>query len=309
MSVDDVLAYYAEPGPLTTLTAPAVAAALLDGLPDDIRGIVDAVQSNLAHIFWLHVFDLEATETRNAQVQVRAAAEMLRQIHANDPAPLTTARPPAQRYTCNCRNFSTLTCALLRHKGIPARARCGFGLYFTGPDDQIKYCDHWVVEYWHAGESRWVQTDTQLDAAQRDILKIDFDPLDTPHDRFLNAGRAWQLCRVGGADPDTFGIFELHGWWFIAGNLVRDLAALNKVELMPWDGWGVMLDEAPVEEKFELLDRVAEMVLADNDRFDEMRAFYEENERLRVSPVITSWQGSEGPLQVVLADEPAIALA
>jgi hypothetical protein len=26
--------------------------------------------------------------------------------------------------------------------------------------------------------------------------------------------------------------------WFVAGSLVRDVAARNKVELLPWDAWG-----------------------------------------------------------------------
>ena len=46
-----------------------------------------------------------------------------------------------------------------------------------------------------------------------------------------------QLCRAGQANPDLFGVFDMHGMWFIRGNVVRDLAALNKVELLPWDCW------------------------------------------------------------------------
>ncbi|MCA2211786.1 transglutaminase-like domain-containing protein [Wangella sp. NEAU-J3] len=32
--------------------------------------------------------------------------------------------------TSTCRHFAVLACALLRHRGIPARARCGFATYF-----------------------------------------------------------------------------------------------------------------------------------------------------------------------------------
>ena len=28
------------------------------------------------------------------------------------------------------------------------------------------------------------------------------------------------------------------GLWFIAEDLVRDVAALNKMEMLPWDVWG-----------------------------------------------------------------------
>jgi hypothetical protein len=45
----------------------------------------------------------------------------------------------AKRLVGNCRDFSTMLCAMLRHQGVPARARCGFGAYFL-PNH---YEDHW----------------------------------------------------------------------------------------------------------------------------------------------------------------------
>jgi hypothetical protein len=32
----------------------------------------------------------------------------------------------------------------------------------------------------------------------------------------------------------------MHGLWFIANNIVRDIAALNNREMLPWDVWGAM---------------------------------------------------------------------
>jgi len=70
-------------------------------------------------------------------------------------------------------------------------------------------------------------------------LGISFDPLDVPRDQFLTAGVAWQMCRTGQDNPDHFGIFNMRGLWFVRGNLVRDLLALNTIEILPWDVWGV----------------------------------------------------------------------
>lgn len=41
-------------------------------------------------------------------------------------------------------------------------------------------------------------------------------------------------------DPVRFGvsILRLAGLWFVACSLLRDLAALAKEEMMPWDHWG-----------------------------------------------------------------------
>jgi hypothetical protein len=114
------------------------------------------------------------------------------------------------------------------------RARCGFGAYF----ERGKFVDHWVAEYWDG--RRWVMADPQMDDTQRALFHIDFDPMDVPRDRFVIAGDAWAMCRAGKADRQAFGIMDMNGWWFIAGNVVRDIAALNNVVMLPWDVWGAM---------------------------------------------------------------------
>ena len=125
---------------------------------------------------------------------------------------------------------------MLRAQGVAARARCGFGAYF----EKGKFVDHWVTEYWNEAQKRWVLVDAQLDARQRELFKVTFDPLDVPRDQFLVAGDAWRLCRAARPIPMQFGILDMHGLWFVAGNLIRDVAALNNHEMLPWDVWGAM---------------------------------------------------------------------
>jgi LysM repeat protein len=48
-----------------------------------------------------------------------------------------------------------------------------------------------------------------------------FSPLDVPRDQFIVAGRAWESCRSGQADPDCFRIMDMSGWWFIWGDVIR----------------------------------------------------------------------------------------
>ena len=179
---------------------------------------------------------------------------------------------------------------MLRYQGVPARARCGYATYFL-PNH---FEDHWICEYWNRKEQRWIMVDAQLDSFQRDKLDIRFDPLDVPNDQFLTGGKSWQLCRAGKADPDQFGIFDMHGLWCVRGNLIRDLGALNKIELLPWDSWGLIdKDEKSIsEEDMKLLDHTATIILADNGRFNEMRAIYENNTLLRIPTTIRSYFGS-----------------
>ena len=179
-----------------------------------------------------------------------------------------------------------MLCSILRENGTPARARCGFGAYFTPG----KFEDHWVCEYWNDKESRWILVDAQLDAIQRKALNIDFNPLDVPRDRFIIAGDAWQMCRSGRAEANRFGLTfaNLSGMWFIAGNVVRDLASLNRMEMLPWDVWGLMEmnDAGLTEERKALLDLVAALTLAGDEAFPKVREIYESDNRLKVPQTV-----------------------
>jgi hypothetical protein len=288
----EMLTYYTNP---ESITSPGDYATLLEDLPTSVAGLVEVVQGLFIHIFWAERYGRILSEADKQGVNLRWVSRMLPAIQELDDAPLTVKRTLERKLVGNCRDHSTFLVTLLRHQCIPARARCGFGVYFL-PDH---YEDHWVCEYWHTGESRWVMVDPQLDAFQREELNIQFDTLDMPPGQFIPAGQGWQMCRQDQADPDSFGIFELHGMWFIRGNLGRDLAALNKVELLPWDGWGLADkdEQALTLEDLALLDRAAALTLAGNESFAEMRAFYEAEEDLRVPPVIRSH--SETGMQLV----------
>lgn len=269
-SSGDSLAYYSAPGPMTD---PGDWAGLLDGLPGAVSEIVSVVQGLLVHIFWAERYGLALPDERKEEVQIRDVAAKLARLCELDGRPLAEPRPLDRKLVGNCRDFSVLLCTFLRHRGIPARARCGFGTYFLPG----RYEDHWVVEYWEPGARRWVMVDAQLDALQCETLGIEFDPLDMLPGRFVSGGQAWQMCRAGTADPDLFGIFDMHGLWFVRGDLLRDFLALNKVEILPWDGgWGSFAEEEPDS---ALMDRVAALTLDVDQAFVDLRATYEADGR------------------------------
>lgn len=238
----------------TRITDPGSMSAAYRGLPDDIEDLVQVTQGLLLHVHWAQRYGVTPSEEQKGHVQARLVSRILEIVMDLDGSPLTTPRPLERRFYGNCRDYSVLLSSILRSKGVPARARCGFGTYFR-PDH---YEDHWVCEYWN-GE-RWVVVDAQLDELQRGRLKVDFNTLDLPKGRFVNASEGWLRCREGGEDPDKFGIFDMRGLWFIRGNLLRELAACNDAEMLPWDVWGLMTDDigdGSLAERYALLDRVA----------------------------------------------------
>ncbi|MGE0823117.1 MAG: transglutaminase-like domain-containing protein [Candidatus Binatia bacterium] len=231
---EKILDFYAQP---SDLTAAGKFSPWLDALPSEVSKLVGITQG-------LGIYDTVATDfygctipdARQQEIHLRSFEQTLEQLLALDDQPLTVARAADKRLACRCHNFTRLLVAILRAQGIPARSRCGFGTYFNPP----YFEDHWVGEYWNAAEARWVLVDPQFDEVWRTKLKIDHDILDVPRNRFLVAGDAWVRCRAGQADAEKFGIVfaNLRGLWFVAGNLVRDVAALNKMEMLPWDVWG-----------------------------------------------------------------------
>ena len=275
----DSLTYYAQPG---RMTAPGLYAPLLDALPTDVPSLVKALQGVMVHIFWAERYGLTLTDERKAEVQLRRVDKQLTRIIELDDRPLSEKRPHERKLVGNCRDFSVMLTAILRHQGVSARARCGFGTYFMPGH----YEDHWACEYWSAAQSRWVLVDAQLDDLMLNVLKPDFDPLDTPRDRFIVGGKAWQLCRSGAANPDDFGIFDMHGIEFVRGDLLRDFLAFNRVEILPWDGgWGYMvaLEPEQVDSVYALMDRVAALIgaadaSASDDDVAAIRTLYERDE-------------------------------
>jgi hypothetical protein len=280
----------------TPASKPGRFARDLAELPADVAGLCDVAQGLIVHASWAERYGLALSTGRRDEVNLRTVERRLARAFELDARPLAEPRPPDRRTVGNCRDFSILLVSMLRARAIPSRARCGFGRYFEAG----KHVDHWVAEYWDAGRARWILVDAQLDALQLDVLGVGFDPLDVPRDQFVVAGEAWSACRSGAADPNSFGIADLRGPWFVRGNVVRDLASLNGVETLPWDAWGLadMPDEDCSEGDLALLDRVAALISGDARDLGAIRAIYADS-RLQVPRVVTSYTDA-GPVQVAL---------
>jgi transglutaminase superfamily protein len=282
--MENVLDYYRQSAPMSD---PGKYASSLRDLPQDIPKLCEIIQGLIIHRDMApFAYEVTFSEERRNDAHIRPVAAMVDRMLELDGHPITFAREKENRFAGVCRHFSLMLAGILRAQGVPARARCGFGAYFNSG----KFEDHWVAEYWNSRESRWMLVDAQLDSVQKKLFKPDFDTLDVPHDRFVIAGDAWKMCRTDGVDPNRFGLSHagLKGMWFVAGNVLRDLASLNRAEMLPWDVWGSMElgDDQLTDERKVLLDRVAALTVEGDGAFPQVRAIYQENDRLRVPPVV-----------------------
>ncbi len=308
--------YYSRPGEITTLNKYR---KFTSWLTDDPDSICQVVQGLLVHDMWFEHYGLEYIKENGYPQKIAYMEDLLDKAYEIDPGNLAYPRHPAKRVVACCREFATLMCAILRAKGIPARSRCGFATYF-GWDGN--YEDHWICEYYNG--TRWVMCDPQIDPLQLSYItnwgleqldNIDkmsqikfFNPRDLKEGEFISAGEAWIMCREHGADPSKFGIgadidpalgiYSLHGLWFIRGQLLRDIAALNKVETVPyliricqgldWKSWHLVYarDEELTPRELRFLDKMARLTLDVNANFDQIREQYEKRQELQVPQAI-----------------------
>jgi hypothetical protein len=267
------LEYFAKPSKLTS--AGKYIDTITD-LPNDIQELTGIVQGLCIHLFTsLSFYGYTIPEVRTEEAHIRNFEKMLEKIIELDSKPLTKARKVEKKLVGVCHHFAKILTSILRAKKIPARMRYGFGSYFNSGF----YEDHSVCEYWNQKESRWVIVDPQFDNIWKKKLSIKHNVLDVPRNLFLTPADGWILSRQGKVDPNKFGIFQgnMRGLWFLAGNLVKDLASINKMEMLQWDAWtGMPRPNNSMQNKKTLVffDELANLMSDIENNFDTLQKFY-----------------------------------
>lgn len=307
------LNYYAEPDKLTNLSD---FKDFTNWLSSDPRVIFQVAQGLIAHDMWLGRYGTKDRPEQWRKVCTTSASDMLKQAASlrKDGLSLSVPRSPEERIIACCREFAVLATALFRAKGVPARARCGFAMYLANSGF---YEDHWMCEYWDG--KTWIGIDPQIDPFQQSTFEnyarstedidpgykdmlLTLDPMHLTEKHFMTAGVAWKMHREGRADPNKFGIGSdphkfgletLYGAWFIRGQLLRDFAALNKVEPVPflvrldfgqdWKPWRLLSakDEELSKKDMKLLDDIAELCIRPDDKLHEINEVFMSNKELQ----------------------------
>lgn len=244
------LEYYRHHSPFTD---PGAYAACFDDFPNDLPGIVRAIQGLIIppYAYTLTPHGLEPDDIEDAGFGIRRMEDFIAKLLAIHQAPLTEKRPPRQRLGVNCRNFAVLLVSVLRCQGVPARERVGFEGYLGGG---LNY-EHRIAEYWNAEQGRWLRVDAFVDRLLKRARTIAIDTLDIRVDEaFRMAGEVWLAARRGEVDANTFGDSPQDiGMPPIRYALLHDFDALNRFELLGNDTWGDLIDKP--EDDLTLADR------------------------------------------------------
>ena len=134
---------------------------------------------------------------------------------------------------------------------------------------------------------------------------IRIDPEDVPASRFLTGPAAWRSCRAARTDPARFVVDPgldiplTRGWPYLRHNLVHDLAALAKHEMLLWDYWGVADGLAePGPGQLAALDELAAAICSADVPPGRVQALYQ-RDGFRVPAVITSYSAASDTPQVL----------
>lgn len=284
------LSFYQEQ---SEISSPGRYESLFAGLPTGIHELARVVQGLLLHQFWIldeKNYGITAETLKasgrnlNDEINLRSVEEILDLAVQWDDRPLTAPRVLEKRVVGNCRDYSVLLVSLLRHQGVPARVRSGVARYLLPQEGHLE--DHFICEYWNTGEQRWQRADGQIDAVQRKALGISMDMTDLPPNQFLDGAESYAELTEGRVAPDKTGIFDSKGEVYVHYKLISDLACVNSVEVLPWEGWGICEELGALsEEDLELLEEIAGILAemrAGTSGWREARKLFETHPKLKI---------------------------
>jgi hypothetical protein len=283
----------------SAMSDPGCYTHLLDSWSFNLQAVKQIIHGLLFHFSDAAQLNQKISLARLADLDTRTVEAMLQKIIKANDRPLVMGRGVNNKLLGCCREFSMLACTILRHHGLAARVRVVFNTYYK-PDI---FNDQVIVEFWDKERYGWRSLDMRMTAAHLKKLKITFeiDFFDLPCDKYIPAAVAWFLIRDQpecahkfGSTPDKCGL------WYIRDRLLQDFAALNKVEMLIWDCWGMMntAEEKMSEKDLLLLDKIARMLLEPDVYFNQIRDLYESNMLLKVPEKILSFSPSRGKRMV-----------
>jgi len=242
--------------------------ALLDALPSDVPALTAAIRNTIVHYRYSGA---ELPPDRMGEINNRWVDRILATDQDRHPYALDVPREITDRVLGCCRDFTLLTVAALRQRGIPARSRIGFADYF----EEGFHHDHVVVEYWN-GE-RWIWLDGQLDPGPQWPFDVQDMPRPLKNPPFATAAEVWTAFRRGEVDPSIYGVgsdLPLHGPWFVYDYVLIELAHRQQDELLLWDGFGAMTGDFGAELSTEdprvaLADEIAALLIEADAGSDE----------------------------------------
>lgn len=178
-----------------------------------------------------------------------------------------------------CREQAILLAAILKAKGIPARARSGYAPYIS--NDGV-FHDHWICERFCDKENRWVLTD-----ADCCVENLDFDFADIPCDKFLFGAQSYLKIRnkeICDNALEFASVPPTHGMRAALQSLFYDLHSLMNDEIFFWHSPRYIVEKNfnLSQAEFEELDSIANLMLEPSKNFEKICDIWESSPKFRI---------------------------
>lgn len=253
----DTLSYYRTQSPFTD---PGSYQELYAPLPKTVPEICSVVQG--LFLDYRERYKYPIVNERLLCMHARTANAVIKFVLSWNKSPLAEARPDPDRFLAATSDYANLFVSMARNAGIAARKRVGF----------VNNESFEQAEYYDEAEKQW---------------KL-IDPSGLAEGDFVPAAQVWQACRSGKLDPNQFSSATDKGMPLVLANLMLDVAAVNKRELLIWDrfSWSLRpLDEFS-DRAWNTLDKAAGLLLAGDEGLEELQALYDREEGLQVPRII-----------------------
>ena len=257
-------------------------------LPTDIRQLGLLVKRQVIHSGVLSM-GREGTKTNPAYGNIHevhwyrqgeddyfpTAAAILAELYRRDPRGFVADRAVENKLIITCRFVAILMATILKTRGIPARVRAGYAPYIL-PDRPET---HWITQYWHAPEERWMTIDADTSLENRP-----FDPFDMPPGTFDFAAHTWLAVREGRQDANAYAMNGLSALESLATLVFFDFHCLMNNE--------ITYLQAPVfitsdfntveEEKLQEIDALARLMQQPDENFVQLQTLWETKRDFRL---------------------------
>lgn len=219
--MEDELEYYRTPGHYTTTNE---FQELFHALPDDPTEIAKFIKRLMIHPLEAKKQNVSFNYKKavRGQLDYRSMHDILSEPNIRKLLSQQTPNiqsSPAQRGIFSCDHHAVFFAAILRLKGKPVRARCGYASYLI-PD---MYTPHWICEVYNESKGIWSWIDPEQEL-------FGLGP-----DKFYPAGRVWLALQNKQLALEKILPDYRDGMDGVKYRLLNDLNALMKNELLNYD--------------------------------------------------------------------------
>jgi formylglycine-generating enzyme len=259
----------------STFTDPGEYAYLYKNLPDSLPELCYLIKSQFIHPFAeLPQYKEQIPKERwNEMEKYPTVKSILKGLVTYDPRGFVKDRKPEDRLVLGCRECAIILASVLKHRGIPARVRCGHATYLIPGF----HTSHTVCEVWNEKEKRWMLADPSTGLIDFSREKFDF------------SNDAWLKMQKGEIDPNLYmAPPNATGLVSIVGKISPDLLSILGIEFTIYQ-YAPILDYALKNnqlsaKQIEILNKISELMKSlDADNLVKLQDIYNNTPEIQIT--------------------------